>query len=123
MKNKILIVDDEPMLLTALADKFTRKNFEVITAKNGKEGLTSALENRPDIILLDVIMPVMDGKTMLYELRKDDWGKNVKIILLTNLSDPAKITRSMLEMTSGYLEKAAWKIEDIVKYVRKVLEG
>lgn len=121
MNNKILIVDDEPALLTALVDKFSRAGFTVTIAKNGEEGLKSALNNRPDIILLDIIMPVMDGITMLYKLRKDPYGKNVKIILLTNLSDPGKITASLTKEVNGYLVKSDWKIRDVVKQVSKKL--
>ena len=79
MDKKILIVDDEPALLTALVDKFTRAGYTVGIAENGKEGLKLALKNRPDLILLDIIMPVMDGITMLYKLRKDSWGGKLKL--------------------------------------------
>ena len=118
---KILIVDDEPALLSALVDKFTRTGFTVIIAENGREGLKAALKNRPDLILLDIIMPVMDGITMLYKLRKDRWGKQVKVILLTNLSDPGKITKCLTQRVNGYLVKSDWKIKDVVKQVSKKL--
>lgn len=121
MKNKILIVDDEPMLLAALVDKFTREGFTAITAKDGQEGLASALADHPDLILLDIIMPVMDGITMLYKLRKDRWGKHAKVILLTNLSDPGKITKTLTQKVNGYLVKSDWKIADVVKQVSKSL--
>lgn len=121
MNKKILIVDDEPALLTALVDKFTRAGFEVFIAENGQKGLASAFENLPDLILLDIIMPVMDGLTMLYKLRKNNWGKRVKVILLTNLSDPGKITKPISDSVNGYLVKSDWKIEDVVKQVEKKL--
>jgi CheY-like chemotaxis protein len=121
MINKILIIDDEPMLLTALVDKFSREGFIVITAKDGKEGLTSALANHPDLILLDIIMPVMDGLTMLYKLRKNPWGKQVKVILLTNLSDPGKITKPITDIVTEYLVKSDWKIADVVAEVKEQL--
>ena len=119
MNYKILIVDDEPALLTALADEFTREGFEVIKAKNGLSGLKLAFKKLPDLILLDIIMPVMDGITMLYKLREDNWGKQVKVILLTNLLDPGKVTKSITKLTNGYLVKSDWKIKDVVKQVRK----
>lgn len=118
-----MIIEDEPMLLTALSDKFTREGFKVLIAPNGLEGLKIALKNRPDLILLDIIMPVMDGITMLYKLRQDDWGKTVKIILLTNLSDPGKITETVTKKVNGYLVKSDWKIADVVKQVKKKLGG
>lgn len=74
----ILIVDDEPALLAALVDKFTRAGYSVTVAEDGQQGLNSALKNHPDLILLDIIMPVMDGLTMLAKLRRDGWGNMLK---------------------------------------------
>jgi len=121
MSDKILIIDDEQTLLTALIDKFTREGFNVITAENGREGLASAYKNHPDLVLLDIIMPVMDGLTMLSKLRKDKWGKSVKVILLTNLSEPGIIAVPLTQTVSGYLVKSDWKIADVVKQVREKL--
>jgi len=122
MKKTILIVDDEPALLIALVDKFTRAGFTVIIAENGREGLKLAFKNHPDLILLDIIMPIMDGTTMLDKLRKDAWGKHAKVILLTNLSDPGKITKSLKRTVNGYLVKSDWKIKDVVKQVNEKLK-
>ncbi len=71
---KILVVEDDVPELNALRDKFTREGFSILTAKNGEEGLAIALREHPDLILLDIIMPVMDGITMLVKLREDSWG-------------------------------------------------
>lgn len=121
MNRKILIVDDEPALLNALFDKFTRAGFTVIVAENGQAGLKSAYEHRPSLILLDIIMPVMDGLTMLNKLRQGRWGKRVKVILLTNLSDPVRITKDLARTVEGCLVKSDWKIEDVVKQVSLTL--
>jgi DNA-binding response OmpR family regulator len=121
MASKILIVDDEPMLLAALDDKFTRAGFTVLTAENGQTGLRSALKHKPNLILLDIIMPLMDGITMLYKLRENAWGKKAKVILLTNLSDPGVVSKEVSEKVNGYLVKSDWKIADIVKQVKKKL--
>jgi CheY-like chemotaxis protein len=120
-KNSILIIDDEPALLSALVDKFTRAGFLVTSAVNGQAGLQAALQHKPDMILLDIIMPVMDGITMLAKLRKDPWGRQVKVILLTNLSDPGIIAESVTKTVSGYLVKSDWKLEDLVKQVTRKL--
>lgn len=120
MKNKktILIVEDEVSMLNALRDKLTREDFFVLEAKNGKEGLEVALLEHPDLILLDVVMPIMDGMTMLKNLREDEWGKDAKVIILTNLSDVAVAHRSY-----DYLVKSDWKIEDVVAKVHERLEN
>ena len=120
-KHTILIVEDEVLLLNALRDKLTREGFAVLEAKNGKQGLEIALSEHPDFILLDIVMPVMDGMTMLKKLRGDAWGKEAKVILLTNLSDPEKVFESIAREAYEYLVKSEWKIEDVVKMVRDKL--
>lgn len=73
------------------------------------------------MILLDIIMSVMDGISMLSDLRKDKWGKSVKVILLTNLTDPGIIKEPIAKTVSDYLVKSDWKIADVVKKVKKQL--
>ncbi len=123
MNKKILIVEDEVDLSEALGDKLNREGFQSFQAKNGEEGLALALKEHPDLILLDIVMPVMDGMTMFSELRKDAWGKNVPDILLTNLSaTEEKIIKAMVEnKPSYYLVKSDWKIGDVVKKINETL--
>lgn len=118
---KILIIEDESTLLAALVDKFTQEGFTVLSAKDGQEGLNSARDKHPDIILLDIVMPIMDGITMLYEMRKDSWGKLVPVIILTNLSDAGKVAESISQGVYDYLVKSDWKLDDIVKKVKEKL--
>src|SRR3989344_8460028 len=97
-KKKLLIVEiveDEAALSNALCDKFEREHFEVLKAKNGEEGLSIALRERPDIILLDIMLPVMDGITMLHKLREDEWGKKAHVVVLTNVSDMSGIAATL----------------------------
>lgn len=120
----ILIVEDEQDLREALADKLTREAFTVLTAKNGKVGLDSALLKHPDLILLDIVMPEMDGMTVLKKLREDVWGKTVPVILLTNLSATEEnIIEEMVKYApSHYLVKSDWKISDVVEKIRETLK-
>ncbi len=117
----ILIVEDEVSMLTALRDKFSREGFVVLQAKDGQEGLDSALTNHPDLILLDIIMPIMDGMTMLDKLRQDPWGKSVPVILLTNLSEVDEVAASLRQGVYDYLVKSDWKLADIVNKVKHKL--
>jgi len=117
MKKTILIVEDEISLCNALRDKFAGEGFSVLSAKDGEEGLKLALSERPDLILLDIIMPVMDGITMLAKLREDTWGNNAKVIILTNLSDNEKVAEALARGSYDYLVKSNWKIEDVVAKV------
>lgn len=123
-QKKILVVEDETPLRNALCDKLTREGFAVLKAKNGKEGLEVALHGQPDLILLDIIMPVMDGLTMLKKLRSEnEWGKTIPVIILTNLSsDNDQRMRDITETEpSYYLVKTDWKIEDVIAKVREML--
>ncbi len=124
MENKktILIVEDERPLREALHDKFTQDGFSTLEAKNGEEGLEVALREHPDLILLDIVMPKMDGMTMLKKLREDKWGKDAKVTILTNLSDVDKISEAIAHSSHEYILKSDWKIEDIVAKVRELLE-
>jgi len=119
----VLIVEDEQDMLEALVDKLTREGFDTLEAKNGEEGLERAFKDHPDLILLDIVMPKMDGMTMMKKLREDTWGESVPIILLTNLSaSDDKIIKAMVENEpSYYLVKSDWKIKDVVQKVREQL--
>ena len=124
-KKKVLIVEiveDEATLSNALSDKFSHEHFEVLKAKNGEEGLSIALRERPDIILLDIIMPVMDGITMLHKLREDEWGKKAHVVVLTNVSDMSGIARAIENGAFEYYVKSDTQIEDIVASVKRTLK-
>lgn len=117
----ILIVEDELSLSNAIREKLTHEGFVVLVAKNGEEGLEIALREHPDLILLDIIMPVMDGITMLKRVRVDAWGKDAKIIILTNLSEPEKVADALAHGTYDYLVKSDLKIKDLVTKVKETL--
>ena len=121
-KKTILIVEDEVSLREALKLKLEKEEYLVLEAENGKEGLDLALTTHPDLILLDIIMPVMDGISLFHELRKDDWGKSANVLILTNLSDLEKMAIATEQNSSGYLIKSDWKINDLMIKVRELLE-
>lgn len=120
---KILIIDDEAPMLNALTDKFEREGFaELFTAHNGEEGYAAALTQRPDLILLDILMPKMDGITMLKKLREDEWGKTVKVIMLTNFDTTDEMLKEITSTEpSYYLLKSNWRIEDVIIKAKEVL--
>mgnify|MGYP000347173881 FL=1 len=124
MENKkvLLIVEDDLALAKALVGKFSSENFDLLEAKNGQEGLEMALSKKPDLILLDVVMPRMDGISMLKELRQDAWGKNVPVIILSNLSDVQNNPEISQEHIADYIIKTDWSLEDIVKKVKDILK-
>ena len=122
-KKILLIVEDEKSVLKALTDKFAGEGFGVLRAENGEDGLKVALAEKPDLILLDLIMPKKTGLQMMHELRQSsDYGKKVPMIILTNLSANDKISGEVSEEEpSYYLVKADWKIEDVVRKVKETL--
>ena len=122
MGKRVLIVEDELPMLRALADKFTLEGFSVLEAKNGEDGLAIALEQHPDIILLDIFMPKMDGRVVLQKLREDEWGKKVPIIILTNLNPDDKTLQEIMKSgPSYYFIKSKWKLQELVAKVKKEL--
>ncbi|MFA6271820.1 MAG: response regulator [Patescibacteria group bacterium] len=120
-KDRVLVVEDEESLRVALRDKLISEGYHIYTASNGEEGLKIALKQHPDLILVDIVMPVMDGMTMIKELRNDDWGKNAKAIFLTNLSDAEKTAEAVSRGVYDILVKADWRIEDVVKKIKDEL--
>ena len=81
---KIAIIEDDAAISQMYRIKFEAEGYTVETAEDGKLGLGLAEQMRPDIILLDLMMPVMTGEEMLAKLRRTDWGKDIKVIILTN---------------------------------------
>lgn len=120
---KILIIEDEEPILEVLEAKFGLEKFETMRAKDGEEGLKMALEKKPDLILLDIIMPKMDGLTVLQKLSEDENGKKIPVIVLTNLSDDENVKNAVEKGNYDYLIKSDWRIEDVVKKVKEKLNA
>ena len=123
-KNTILIIEDEVSLRNALRDKFSRRGFNIFEAKDGESGLEMALKKKPNLIMLDIIMPKMDGMTMLKKLRHENkWGKNVPVIILSNLGpDDGKMMQEIAEDEFvSYLVKSNWSLNGIVAKIEEKL--
>ncbi len=123
-KTTILVIEDEVPIRTALEDELKDAGFGVLVAGNGDQGLKLALTERPDLILLDILMPVMNGITMMGKLREtNEYGKKVPIILLTNLSpNEDKIITAISKNTPAYyFVKSDWKLGDIVDKIKELL--
>lgn len=122
LDKKILIVEDEEALRMSMSDTLTAEGFEVFKANDGEQGLKLALEVRPDIILLDLLMPKMDGRMVLKKLRESPQGKNIPVIVLTVLQvdDPIMHWITKYEPTY-YLIKSDWQIGQLVEKVKERL--
>ncbi len=121
MAQTIAIVEDDQSIRDMYRLKFEADGYKVVVASNGKEGLVLAERSKPDVILLDLMMPEMTGDEMLKAMRKTDWGKNIKVIILTNVSkDEAYPIVNPLGV-SGFVIKAHFTPQEVVESVKKVL--
>ena len=123
MAKTILVVEDEESLKNVLCAKLRKEDFKVLEAKNGQEGLVLALAEQPDLIFLDIVMPVMDGLTMVEKLREaeKETGGHIPVIFLTNLSDEKTLSAGQKEGIYDYLVKSAWTLDGIVKRAKSTL--
>ena len=121
-KTKVLIIEDEKMLVDMYASKFNKEGFEVEEALTGKQGIDKAKEINPDIILLDIIMPEVDGFAVLKELKNNQKTKNTPIIMLTNLGQDEDIEKGKKFGAVDYLVKANLTPREVVGKVKKILK-
>ena len=117
----ILVVEDEEALRKAMSDKLTREGFKVLEAKDGEEGLETALKEHPDLTLLDIMMPKMDGLTVLSNLREDEWGKTAQVIIMTNLSESEKVSEAVVNGVYEYLVKSDVPLAEVVQKIKAKL--
>lgn len=121
-KKAILIVEDDLALRKVLVEKLTDEGFSVLEATDGETGLAQATEHHPELILLDIFMPRMDGITMLSKLRSSDaWGKNIRVIVLTNSTDAQTIATVSGLGATDFLIKSEWSLEALVARIRERL--
>ncbi len=120
---KILIVEDEQSLSTVLANKFIREGFAVLKAPDGLTGLKLAEKHIPDLILLDIVMPTMDGITMIKKLRESEKGFNIPVMFLSNLEESAEVSemRKNDEKLMDYLTKSHSPMDTVVEKVKIAL--
>lgn len=117
----ILIVEDDTMLSKMYEEKFSSEGFTVLTAIDGEQGLRSILENKIDFILLDLLLPRVSGLEMLAHLRKDEAGRDIPVIALTNVAEPTERNRALNLGAKDYLVKAMQTPEEVVEKVIRYL--
>lgn len=120
-RKKVLIAEDQSSLRDALSGKLIQEGFDIIETSNGKECLEAVDSQDPDIILLDMIMPKINGITVLEELKKDREKSKIPVIVLTNLSSADDIYSAMERGVHDYLIKSDWSLEDIVDKIKEKL--
>lgn len=121
-KKTILVIDDEEVITEALSKKLMANGYNALVQRNGEDGLKAALTAHPDLILLDMVMPKMDGISFLDQLRvSGDWGKNVPVIVLTNLESGEQVQKSKDRGVFDYLVKTNWTLSDVLSIVNHAL--
>jgi len=118
---KIIIVEDDQAIREMYQLKLEAEGFSVYLAKNGKEGLIAAETYKPDIILLDLMMPEMTGGEMLAKLRASEWGKKIKVIILTNVSRDEAMDAVKALKIEGLIVKADTTPSEVVEAIKKLL--
>lgn len=118
---KILIVEDDVALAKLYETKFTKNNFEVIMANDGPTGARLAKEELPDIILLDVMLPLMNGFEVLKKIRKNKDTKNIPVIILTNFGEMDNVTEGFLKGATEFMVKVEHTPEEVVETVEEII--
>ena len=121
-KDRILLIEDDSFLVEMYTTKFELEGFEVISAEDGKKGLDLALQEKPEIILLDILMPKMDGFAVLEALKKDKTTLNIPVVLLTNLGQKDDVKKGFEKGAVGYLIKAHFMPSEVVDKIMKILK-
>lgn len=119
---KVLVVDDDNNLMTVLVDKLNFAGFDALGAVDGQDGLEKATSFHPDIILLDLAMPKMNGLEMLKKLREDAWGKNARVVVLTALEQQTALMAEAVGYNIlGYLVKTNYSLDEVVEKIHNIL--
>jgi len=122
-KLKLLIVDDDVFLLDMYSVKFKEAGFQVEVAENGETAIKKLKEISPNVILLDVVMPKMDGLETLRQIKKDKLAEGAKIIVLTNLGQKEDVERGLKLGADDYIIKAHFTPTEVLNKVKTLLNG
>ncbi len=121
-QHSILLVEDEESLLMLLGSALEKEGYTVLKATDGEQGARIALAEHPDLIIADLKMPKMGGMDMIGAIRKDTWGKSVKVIILTNAVGTDTIADAIGNEAFFYIVKGDWTLESIVKKIKSHLD-
>lgn len=121
---KVLLVDDDPLIIRMYQNKLSNDGYQVATAFNGEEAFSKIAKEKPDIILLDIMMPKMNGVEVLKKLKSDDATKDIPVIILTNLGDSSEDVESAKKLGAlDYVVKSDITLKELSKKVSSVIGG
>lgn len=119
MAKKILLVEDEKIMINLLEKKLTQEGYDVRVAVNGEEGLKAMREEKPDIVLLDIIMPKMGGFEVMEEMGKDPVLKEIPIVIISNSGQPVELDKAKELGAKDWLIKTEFDPQEVVEKVEK----
>lgn len=120
-KKKILMIEDNIFLRKLYRDKLTREGFTFIEATNGIEGINKSITEKPDLIILDLILPRKNGFDVLDDLRKDSRTKDIPVVVLSNLGQEMDVKEALSRGAQEYLVKTDTRLEEVIKKIKKWL--
>ncbi|MDP2930805.1 MAG: response regulator [bacterium] len=120
---KILFIEDEPTLQKTLEAVLEADNFKMVSATDGESGLRLAHSEKPDLIILDLILPGRHGLDVLKNLKEDNATKDIPVIILTNLEEPKNIETALELGATTYLVKASYSLEEVADKIKKVIQS
>lgn len=118
----VLLIEDEPTLQKTISEILIQEGYKMLNALDGEIGLQTALREKPDLILLDLILPKIDGFEVLENIKKNEATKDIPIIVLTNLENAAAVERALALGAQSYLVKANYELEDVVQKVKQAIK-
>jgi len=122
-KTKVLLIEDDPMVVRMYARKFKLAGYDVRLGFNGFEGMKALKKDRPDIVLLDIMMPRMSGLDMLKMVKSEPQYKDLPVVVLTNLGDRAEDVEKCKQMgAEDYWVKANMKLDEVVERINEIVK-
>lgn len=118
---KILFIEDEETLQNTFKDILKQGNYEMLSSLDGENGLKIAKSKKPDLILLDLILPRMHGFEVLKELKKDSETKDIPVVILTNLEGTEEVEKALELGATTYLIKTSYSLEEVIKKIKKII--
>ncbi len=122
-KAKIVLIEDDLAIVQMYRMKFEAEGFDVAYASDGQQGLEVVKDFQPDLVLLDLMMPIMGGAEMLEIMRKEDWGKNIKVIILTNMGESEAPANLKDLSVDSFIVKADLTPKQVAERVTQALES
>lgn len=120
---KILLIEDDPFLLKMYATKFELEGFKVITVDDGEKGIKAILNEKPNIVILDLMLPKINGFDVLKKIKENKEIKNIPVILLTNLSQRDEVKKGLALGAADYLIKAHFMPSEVVVKIKNILNN